>query len=386
MVSLAALPDPPFATPGQRALVERIAQAAAPEAMLSNIDAAVYLDPERFAAERAGVFGRVALPLIPSAALPDAGTALTHDSYGVPILLTRDRAGVVRAHLNVCSHRGARLVDADTPQPLARITCPYHAWTYGLDGALAAVPRAEVFAGLCRADHALTALPVREVGGIVWVGLDPASPPDFASVTGELADEFDAFALADHLLYAERTHRVAANWKLVVDAFLEPYHVPRLHAASVGPFFADSVSVSDRIGPHFRSAVGRSDYAAARANAPLGALRRAITFSYSVFPNAVVVASPDYMNVMTFHPVTHAETVVRDWMLIPHAPRDADEAAHWQKSWALLDGQVFGAEDFVAAERSQRGLQSGALKQLTIGGLERGLIEFHAELDRTISA
>lgn len=370
-------------TAGQRALAQRIAREGAPAPARATIDAEVYLSTERFAAERSRLFGRVPLPVMPSALLP-AGHAMTHDGYGVPLLLTRDREGRLFVGANLCRHRGTRLLDAEAPVAAARITCPYHAWTYALDGRLIGVPRQEVFAGFERAEHGLAPLPACEAGGIVWVGLDAARPPDFAGVGGELAGDFAALGLEAAHVHARRVHRVEANWKLIADAFLEPYHVSRLHAGSIGPFFADAVSVSDRIAPHFRSAVGRADFASAAGGKSLDALRQAVTFSYTIFPNGVLVVSPDYVNLMVLMPVAPDLTLVEDFMLVPEPPASEQAREHWDRSWALLDGGVFAGEDFVAAARSQRGLASGALPELVLGGLETGLRQFHDEVERAL--
>lgn len=372
-------------TDGQRALARTIATAPAVPAMLQRIPAASYLDPERFRREQDRLFRRLALPLVPSAALPEPGHLLSHCDYGRPLLVTRDQAGVARVFLNVCRHRGTRLVDAPTAMRAARISCPYHAWTYGLGGALMAVPRGEVFAGLDRPALGLAELPSHEAGGIIWVGLEPATPPDFATVDGELATDLNAAGLATSVLFAHSTRRVGANWKLVMDAFLEPYHLQRLHAGTVGPFFADSVAVMDRIGPHFRSAVGRADFASGAALSSLAELRAAITYTYQILPNGVVALSPDYANLLILMPQAPDLTLVANYMLIPEPPATEAARAHWQRSWALIDGGVFGAEDFVAAERSHAGLASGAIDALILGGLETGIADFHAEIARALA-
>jgi glycine betaine catabolism A len=346
----------------------------------ASIDADVYVNPARFAAEREHLFRRLPLPVAPSALLRP-GTAMAHDDYGLPLLVTRDLQGEAHVLLNVCQHRGTRLVDTREPVKLASVVCSYHAWSYRLDGCLAGLPRPETFLGLDKKEHGLPKMPSREAGGLIWVGLDRANPPSFAEVTGELAEDLDAFGLADMHLYRRRTHDVAANWKLIIDAFQESYHIQRLHAKTIAPFFAESVTIGDRIGMHMRSGVGRSDYLAANETADFEQLRRAITYTYTAFPATTVIVSPDYVNILVAYPQSVDRTLVEDFMLIPEAPANDKAEDHWHRSFELLDGGVFASEDFRAAALEQVGLASGALPQLLLGGLEQSIRCFHDTVD-----
>ncbi|HEY4545285.1 MAG TPA: SRPBCC family protein [Pedomonas sp.] len=378
-------------TEGQLALARVIArhQEDIPP-RLHTVAASSYLDPERFGREQERLFRRLPLPLAPSALLPRPGMAVAHDGHGVPLLLTRDKAGEVRVFLNACRHRGTRLVEAEGPCEAPRLVCPYHAWTYGLDGRLVGVPRAETFLGLEKAEYGLKRLPSAEEGGLIWavLGRDEQEPggeePDFSGFLGALPPDLDALGLGEHHLYARRTHEVRANWKLIMDAFLEAYHVQRLHQNTIAPFFADAVAMTDRIGPHFRNAVGRVDHVQAGDAEDFAHLRRLLTFSYSIMPGAVVVASPDYINLMLLYPRAVDCTLVEDFMLIPQPPQDAKAEDHWRRSFELLDGGVFAAEDFRAATLCQQGLAAGASDRVTLGGLEQSVADFHATLEELL--
>ena len=221
-------------------------------------------------------------------------------------------------------------------------------------------------------------MPVCETGGLIW--FSPIDNAQFADVRA-VGEDLEALGMADHFLYRRRTHAVSSNWKLIMDAFLESYHVTRLHADTIGPFFKDGVTAGDTIGPHRRSAVGRMDDVAAIDFEDIAAMRRKITFAYQLFPATIIVPSPDYFNVMCLWPQSEDQTLVEDFMLIPEEPQTDKARHHWERSWQLLDGGVFAAEDFRAAELGQQGLASGTIEHLTLGALEAGIYEYHRTIE-----
>jgi glycine betaine catabolism A len=347
---------------------------------VTHVPASAYTDPARFAQEKAKLFDRMPLVIAPSSLLPEPNMAVAHDGFGMPLLLTRDKEGVAHVFWNVCRHRGTRLIEGEDVQKCPRIVCPYHAWTYMADGALVGMPRPDSFPGLDKADHHLKELANVEAGGLIWFAREES---DFADAHA-LAPEFDAFGLGGHHLFRRRIHDVASNWKLIMDAFLESYHVQRLHAQTIGKFFTDGITVGDRIGIHQRSAVGRTDYLAEIDHHDWPALRAVITFAYQLFPATIIIMSPDYVNLMVLMPQDVGRTLVEDFMLIPEAPRSAEETDHWERSWTLLDEGVFGAEDYRAAALGQSGLSSGSIETLTLGTLETGIRHFHDQVEEAL--
>ncbi|HEX8643685.1 MAG TPA: aromatic ring-hydroxylating dioxygenase subunit alpha [Allosphingosinicella sp.] len=369
-------------TEGQLALARAIAGGEESKgAGVRTVPARVYTDEARFGAEQARLFGRLPTVIAPSALLPRPNMAVPHDGFALPLLLTRDKEGRAHVFYNVCRHRGTRLVEGVGAVTAPRLVCPYHAWSYGCDGRLAGLPRPDTFPGVDKAAHGLAELPSREAGGLIWFARDETA--DFSDADA-LAPEFDAFGLAGHHLYRRRIHDVAANWKLVMDAFLESYHVQRLHAPTIARFFADGITAGDRIGVHQRSAVGRTDYVSGLDRTDWPALRAVITFAYQLFPATILIMSPDYVNLMVLMPQAVGRTLVEDFMLIPEPPKSAEEEEHWEKSWRMLDEGVFEAEDYRAAALQQEGLSSGSLESLTIGTLETGIHAFHEQVEAAL--
>ena len=373
---------------GQSLLAQKVAAGGQerPDRM-ESVATARYVDAVHYERERAAIHDALPQILCPSALLPEPGMAVPHDGTGRPLLITRDAKGESHVFLNVCRHRGTRLVEGGEAVCSSKLVCPYHAWTYSVDGRLLAFPRPDTFPGIDKRAHDLVELDSVESGGLIW--FDPAGGADFADAQTIGAD-MDAFGLASHTLFRRRTHDVRANWKLIMDAFLESYHVTRLHAKTIGPFFKDGVTAGDMIGPHTRSAVGRAEEMDGLDLADMDALRRHVTFAYQLVPGALIIPSPDYVNLMTMMPQAVNRTLVEDFMLIPEAPASGpagDKArAHWERSWELLDGGVFAAEDFRAAELGQQGLESGAIDHLTLGSMETGIARYHDVLDELMRA
>jgi phenylpropionate dioxygenase-like ring-hydroxylating dioxygenase large terminal subunit len=285
-----------------------------------------------------------------------------------PTLLVRDAEGIVRAFANACRHRGTRLVAE--PCAAKALVCPYHGWTYSLAGELLHVPHAEVFGG-AELGRNLRPLPVAEYAGFVWLGGDPRPH------LGELAGDIAALGADDLVVFrASRTPR-RCNWKLLVEAFLDGYHLRTLHRDSVYRFFLDAASVAERVGPHIRAITARRALHTAETEP-----RAVATPSLFVFPATTIVEHPDFVSVLTAHGRDAEHTDFEHVMLVPAAR--AGEADHWQKSWDLIEGCVFQREDQWVCEQMQHGLDAG-IESLLFGGLEHAVAWFHEALAQRIA-
>ena len=354
---------------------------AKPSRLDARRPASIFTDDARYALEQARVFRKLPVPVTLSVMLAKPGSVLAHDGYGVPLVLTRDKEGKVRAFLNACQHKGSKLVETCEPKSANRLTCPYHAWTYGLDGRLAGVPREETFANLDKSAHDLAQLPCAESGGIVWVILDRHAEPDFSALSEEVALDLEKLGLPTAHVYGRKTFDLKANWKLVLEPFLEGYHVQRLHAASIGDMFADSPNVVDRFGLHTRQISGKANYTP-EALLDVGEnIHKVVTHAYLLFPSTVVVTSPYYISVMFIMPNATGRSTVEYFMLVPAAATDPKVEDLHARSYDLIL-KVFGTEDFRAAEISQVGLESGALDEVVYGGLEAAIPDYYQALEQ----
>ena len=171
-----------------------------------------------------------------------------------------------------------------------------------------------------------------------------------------------------------------------MDAFLESYHVQRLHAQTIARFFTDGITVGDTIGIHQRSAVGRTDYLAEIDHDDWPALRAVITFAYQLFPATIMIMSPDYVNLMVLMPQAVGRTLVEDFMLIPEAPRRPRRSTIGSGAGPCSTRACSAAEDYRAAALGQSGLASGSLETLTLGTLETGIRHFHDQVEAALAA
>ena len=333
------------------------------------------------------------LPLIVGHAseLPP-GHVLAHDDYGVPMLLTRDADGTFRAFLNVCRHRGMRLVEASGAAVEKKsIVCPYHGWTYRLAGELRHRLHAEAFDACTAGSDNLVALPCEERHGLLWVVPTAGATIDVARHLGGLDGEM-AFLAVDGLRHFRTVHaEYPANWKLIVDAFLEAYHIRVLHKDTIYPFFADGLTATERFGPHVQSLVARrpaeawAKEADAAMPADMAQLCELVTPSHVVFPNTITIFHPDYLSLVTLYPVGPERLSWTHRMLIPADKATPDWAPHWDKTFRLIEQGVFQKEDIACAVGIQKGMRSGANRFVTAGRAEQGIGWFHADVTRRLA-
>ncbi len=217
-----------------------------------ELDSEVYTSSERFARERTEVFRRQPLLAGFSGELVNVGDRLCFDAAGVPVLLLRGEDGVLRAFLNICTHRASKLV-ADDDDSSCHLVCPFHGWSYNLDGSLKGQPLSEAFAGLDKTAKGLVRLPVAEWEGMVFVIATPGDEDiDVKAYLGDMAPLLAALKLGELKKNAQDHLAVKANWKLVLDTGREIYHVPVVHRNTLAKNLYSHTMIVDNFGLHNR--------------------------------------------------------------------------------------------------------------------------------------
>lgn len=209
-----------------------------------------YLDQDLFAAEIELLFKQIPLPLALSCELPEPHTYKAIEVVGVPVLITRDSAGAIHAMLNVCRHRGAMICGSGYGSGRA-LTCPYHAWSYGMDGTLRGIYGEATFGAVQRDERGLITLPAEERHGVIFVGLTPQTTFNLDTWLGEFDPILASLKLDECILFSSRT-MPGPNWKVVVDGYLEGYHFAALHAQTVNKINHSNICAFDAFGPHQR--------------------------------------------------------------------------------------------------------------------------------------
>lgn len=303
-----------------------------------------YSDEETLRRERSRIFARSWQYAGRAEQVAEPGSYLATDAGGIPILVVRDRDGDLRAFLNVCRHRGAVLTDGCGTRET--IQCHYHAWTYGLDGSLRAAPRSDREPGFDR--DALSLLPASAGvwGPFLFVNPDPGAPPldeQLGELPAILARDIDVDGLVFHSRVEFGSN---ANWKVVVENFLECYHCPTAH-----PSFSEAVDVHPdryRLEPH---PTFSAQFCEARGTGERGQF-------HLVYPNTGINVFPGPPN-LSIGPISpHGPGRTERYLDYFFAPGVDEE---WRREFFAFDEQV-GREDTVLVESVHRGMASGMLE------------------------
>jgi phenylpropionate dioxygenase-like ring-hydroxylating dioxygenase large terminal subunit len=334
-----------------------------PVAEASTLAPAAYRDPAFLAAETALL--RRSWVGIGRADRFDARNAyLAETVAGVPVVLTRDGDGVLRGFANSCRHRGSKLVD-DGAGGCNRLICPFHGWSYALDGVLRSAGHMAEAAGFDRAQTGLVPVAVAEHAGFLFVNVSgDAGPVD------DWLGDFDAihtpWPLKTLVSARRNTFEVGCNWKLFLEVFNEYYHLAMVHKGTIGGFYdppdppeAAAGAIATQFGTHGKAA----SVAALEADKTLPAMpgltgRAASGTRYTwVFPSLAFAASVDCAWSLEAYPIAPDRTrCAATVMFPPETAALADFDARAAVYFARMDAAM--AEDVAALERQQAGLES----------------------------
>jgi phenylpropionate dioxygenase-like ring-hydroxylating dioxygenase large terminal subunit len=347
----------------------------------------LYFDPLHAARERAALFRCLPLVAAHGSELPEPGDFVTCDLAGTPVLIVRQDDRTVGAFTNVCRHRGTP-VESEPRGNRRAFVCPFHAWSYERDGRLRGISYPEGFRGVDRSQYGLIALATEERHGFVWVVPAPGAAIDVAAHLGaDLDRELSGWTLDRSV--CERSARLenATNWKLVMDGFLEDYHLAVLHKKTVGPYFTRNLHRFESFGRHGRLVPVRANISEVRDRPPgeVDLLHRVIII-YVLFPSAVLLWQNDHFEFWTVFPdardLGRCRITVR--LLAPSADVVESERALWDKNWKILLDTV-EQEDWVAARGIQAGLETGGQTHFVFGRNEVALQHFHRQLAAAVT-
>ncbi|WP_263165145.1 aromatic ring-hydroxylating oxygenase subunit alpha [Streptomyces sp. SCSIO ZS0520] len=357
------------------------------QSLIATLPGTYYTSPEVFAREQEHIFETSWFCAVRSADLTAPGAFRTVTIGRESVLVARGRDQGVRAFLNVCRHRGARLCTEESGTVRRAFQCPYHAWTYNLQGELIAAPNLTSMADVDRGDYGLSRVQVREWLGYVWVNL-AERPGSFeeevmAAVTARLGDgeAIARYDLAGLETGKRISYDVRANWKLIVENFMECYHCATIHPelTEVLPEFADGFAAQYYVGhgaAFAKEAEGFTvDGSAGLERIPtVSAEQDRRYYAITVRPQVFVNLVPDHVIFHRMYPLAPDRTLVEcEWLYLPEVVAQGRDLT---RSVELFDR--VNRQDFDACERCQPAMSS---RGYAGGGVlvpsEHHLAEFH---------
>jgi len=322
-----------------------------------------FVSPEIFAGEQEKIFSRQWVLVGHQRQIAEAGDYFTAEVAGENLVIVRDKRGATRGFYNVCRHRGSRLIENRNGQ-CAAIQCPYHAWTYALDGRLIGAPHMDETPGFNKADYSLGQAQLDLWEGFILVNLAD-SPAPLEEWFAPLAGKFSHWNMAALRSAKRIDYEVRANWKLIFQNYSECYHCLGVHPelSKVSPYDSAENDLTEGpfLGGFMRIAADKSLTMSGNACAlPVGNFGDQdfrLVFYYSIFPNMLLSLHPDYVMVHHLQPQSPERTLIScDWFFNPKAFErsdfDPDDAV---KFWDMVNKQ-----DWHVCELSQQGIASRA--------------------------
>jgi len=339
-----------------------------------------YTNHEQFALEQHRLFRERPVVACLSVDVAGPGAFVTTDCGGIPAAVVRGDDGQLRAFVNICRHRASLLLDGHGTLNRS-IVCGFHGWTYGLDGRLMAQPfSCDGFASIDNDELSLRRAAVAERAGLVFVRAASDEPIDLDGLLCGVDEELVDFELPSFFRYDSWVSSWKCNYKLILDTFLEAYHVFALHRRSVARYYLVTPSTWDPFGPNLR-------YHSLQKNFPelkdlpeeQWDLESRGTIEYFIAPNTILSHSVDHMAVYRFLPRAVDETVAELTIYTPKPVESDADREHYRRTLELHQ-RVSGGEDFIQQEAIQRSLASGLVKETIFGRNEPAAIHFHTAM------
>jgi phenylpropionate dioxygenase-like ring-hydroxylating dioxygenase large terminal subunit len=330
-----------------------------------------YHSQERFDAEIA-LLRRLPVPFCPSAALPENGSYVARKAAGTPLLVARGVDGIVRAFINACRHRGMQVAKGSGCS--RSFSCPYHAWTYGLDGRLKGIPGRAGFPGVDPGEHSLVEVSAVEKGGLVYVSQE-------GQITLEMMENCLDYFTPEQALFQQSEIIDESNWKLLNETAQEGYHIKALHKDSFYPYGLDNTTVVETFGANSRIIFPFKRFEKLRDIAPdKRRMDGVVTTLYHLFPNVSVAELSKHTNLVILEPLAPGKT---QWVIYRLINRQTDEhtisieEAEKDAAFVASFGQD---EDREAACSIQETVTARANTHLTFGYYEKAIVNFHQHL------
>ena len=310
-------------------------------------------------------------------AFKEPGEYATLDLAGEPIIVLRDREGALRAMSNVCRHRMSTLLEGRGRAK--SIVCPYHAWTYNLDGSLRGAPAMTLNEGFCRDAYKLPKVRCEEWLGWVFVCLNEDAPPLAEALQGVEVHVGD-YGMDNYVETFFETHVWNTNWKVLAENFMESYHLPVCHAGTIGGLSRLDEMICPPGEPAFNYHTILKDDSlkiamAHEKNTRLKGERRRMTYLLAIYPNLLITLTPGYFWYLTLQPegVGKVRIGFGGGMSADHM-EDEDAQAHFTQLKTLLD--EVNVEDRGYTEKVYRGLCSNSAEPGHLSHLERPNFDF----------
>ena len=333
-----------------------------------------YYSLERFNAEIA-LLRKLPIPYCPSAALPQNGSYIARNASKTPLLVVRGEDGEVRAFINACRHRGMQVANGSGCKKKAFV-CPYHAWTYSLEGKLKRIPGEDGFPDLNKDDHGLVEVSAIEKGGIVYVQQD--GQIDINSLEKCLNYFTDDQEMFQH---GEVTDK--ANWKLLTETLLEGYHIKSLHRDTFYPYGLDNINLVETFGPNSRVIFPFKRIEKLRDLQPnQRKIKGTVTAVYHLFPNASVSLLSKHSNLTIMEPIAPNQVKLVTYLMTNPQTKGSTANLEDARRDALFVNESGQDEDREAARAIQETVTAPANTHLTFGYFEKAIVNFHSHLSK----